>query len=454
MLKNSLKNRFKYLGLNLQTVLQNVPDVLLKNYMHCAFISIILGFFLKLNILQKIVLFVNSFIDLSSTSSDNFSTFLSTSSTILITIFTIIFVLLTLLIQLSNRSYSFDLFLDTGAKSLMGTYLLTIILTLLMLNSNYRFPVLILILTVFCILSLYPFLKNINSKLNCIGLEKLGEDLSVQIDSQNQASSIPIIKSIGDLGIRILKDGSLDDFWAILNNFKSSLYVAKNEKMDQVVTEIGSQYIKLIHNIVNEFASDDLRIKKMRGLLLREIYSYMRNYSEIVECRTLSFDIMLLQDTGLKMIKSDYHKSNVKILESSIYHSFYSIHNKKIKEFLGSKEINNDINLFENDVIEYLGELAKESFEKNKFDSSYEAIIFLWNIGSLLYKEKKESTYEVSLSSIIKQLHELQELIGNDRFDVIFNNLKLNVNDPEIQSCLEQFKLHYSNHINNVTFYT
>lgn len=143
--------------------------------------SIFLGICLKLKIFEYIfaipVPLMNRFVNNTSYSSPiDHNLVFSTSATILATVFTIIFVLLTLFVQISDFSVSDDILQSKETKNLFRLYFAAIILSLIMLETNFQYPILILTLTFVCIFSLYPFLINLSDKLAYdVGIGKLTE---------------------------------------------------------------------------------------------------------------------------------------------------------------------------------------------------------------------------------------------------------------------------------------
>src|SRR5665647_881679 len=148
--------------------LQQVKEnPVLCQYLKYIGISILLGVGFKYGY-DGFVSLIKPYLDIlhiSSMSSIDHSYLFSATATILATIFTIIFVLRTFFVQVSDISESADILWNDETKNLVRLYFSTIVLSLMMLEASFQFPTLVLILTIACIFSLYPFLNNLSDKL-------------------------------------------------------------------------------------------------------------------------------------------------------------------------------------------------------------------------------------------------------------------------------------------------
>lgn len=148
----------------LEKIYKEEQKLVFKKYLPYVAFSLFLGIVVKFELFDKTFLFIDSFINILNENSYNYSSLFSTSAAILTTILSIIFVLLTVFVQMSDKYTSSDIFQSYETKVLIVLYLGTVILSLMMLETNCCFPTLILTLTFICILSIYPFLQSFSSK--------------------------------------------------------------------------------------------------------------------------------------------------------------------------------------------------------------------------------------------------------------------------------------------------
>lgn len=385
------------------------------NYYTILIISIIIGILLKYGTF--------SFISLAK-HSPNYVVLFSTIATILASLFALIFLILTIFIQLSNKYSSFELFIDNDMMIFMGIYFFTIIASLAMIQSGYYFPNLVFTSATFCILSLFPFMYNINRKiLYDVGVKNLGEEIAESIDSKEQASAVHRIEELGRLGEMTLHNNDFQNIDNIIHILSKNLEVAGDNKLFRIVEAIGTQYIKIIAQCSGETKEEI--IDKM----LSEICTYMSLYSSNIYHGTLKKQQCAIKNLGVKFIQDDFKDEYILSIEKSL--------------FLGLETTYEHIWNFDENALSYLGDLAKQSFKKSLNKPLEEALACLWLIGSIIYsetmeakieheqdrifsrREEKDLRYRLnnlnrSLSITIDNLKSIEELCGNDEFENLY----------------------------------
>lgn len=214
-------------------------------------ISIFLGIVLEFKLFDKIsdkpVQLVNCFLNSSSSSPIEHSSVFSTSAGILSTVFSIIFVLWTVFMQMSGEYTSADVVHNKEMKNLMRLYFGTIVLSLMMLETTFQFPILVLTLTFACILSLYPFLYNISNKLVYdVGVKNLSEEISSLINSNDEDRVISKIDSLESICKRSIIDNKQRVFRDILIILEMKTLKAKEKKMTKVIEIVGVGYLDIL----------------------------------------------------------------------------------------------------------------------------------------------------------------------------------------------------------------
>jgi hypothetical protein len=267
----------------------------------------------------------------------NNSYLFSTSAAILATVFTIIFVLLTVFIQISDVYTSADIFQSNETKNLMRLYFTTIVLSLMMLVTTFQFPMLVLTLTITCILSLYPFLHNLNDKLVYdIGVGKLHKEISSLIDSNDEYFANIKANSLFVIGKKCVKDNRQDTFNSIIYIFDISAKKAETQIMGEIVETIGAYY-SLFLDLLLKYESTDKR-RAMINSLCRHIYTFVGNYSEIIQCEDLDVQTYVLKDCGMQMLKADFDDIYVNQVVGILCNIFNNIQKKRYAEDGGNEK--------------------------------------------------------------------------------------------------------------------
>lgn len=287
------------------------PDF--QKYSTYIIISVFLGIALKTIIwkhetIDDLILSINQLLNISSNSSiDNISIdhrlVSSTSAAILSTVFTIIFVLLTVFIQMSGAHTSEEVLQSKETKWLIRLYFVTIVFSLMMLETTFQFPIIVLTLTFTCILSLYPFLCAISSKFQYeVGVGKLGEEIYSLIDANNESLALGKINSLVRICKRSIRDNRRNDFLGIMFIFGNSVEKAKQKNMTDFVKISGLDYLDIISYLTkNKLTTNNRRVMIMS--VLRQINEYINNCSDILECNDLDLQAILIKDEGMNMIK-------------------------------------------------------------------------------------------------------------------------------------------------------
>ncbi|MDO9567466.1 MAG: hypothetical protein Q7J15_12110 [Candidatus Desulfaltia sp.] len=410
------------------------------NYHTTLIISIIIGILLKYGDF--------SFNSLTQ-HSPNYEVLFSTIATILASLFALIFIILTIFIQLSNKYYSFELFMGRDMKIFMTVYFVTIITSLAMIQSGYYFPVLVFISATFCILSLYPFMYNINRKiLYDVGVKNLGEEIAESIDSKEQASAVHRIEELGRLGEMTLHNNDSQNINNIAHILSKNLEVAGDNKLFRIVEAIGTQYIKIITQCSSE-TKEEIVCK-----MLSEISTYMSLYSSNIYYGTLEKQQGAIKNLGVRFIQDDFKDKYILLIEKSLYWGLESTH-----EHIWD---------FDENALSYLGDLAKQSFKKSLNKPLEEALACLWLIGFIIYTEIEDVDAEYklesrltrkeekkfisrlnhlnrSLSINIDNLKSIEELCGNDEFENLYEKCqKSQILTWIINVDVHEFKEYYS----------
>lgn len=425
------------------------------HYLGCIAISLILGLVLKNNYLDKLVLFFYSSSLSNNSNVIDYSLIYSTCAAILATVFTIIFVLLTVFIQVSDIYVSADIFMEKKTLFLMLLYLFTIIFSLMMLETNITYPIIVLTLTFICILLLYPFSLYINSKLRYeIGVIKLSKEIPSLIDSGNESLVNPVIASLATICKRSIRDNRLQNFLSIMFIFETNIQHAKDKKMMKVIEEIGLQYLYILDDFVK------LKLTKNRetmiSLLFKAIRKLLINNFKILSCDSLDNQTYELKEIGKKMIKNDFKDHYInKIIKICLDMIYSCIQDKKSNDIKGSFECKNYL---EPNIIEYIGELATESYNyKKEYSSLYLFVTAFFAIGT-----KYCQLYKLPDYSVIEQLMKTEKIIGTDYYEKIFRELSDSIKnnesfvgnnfftDLEHKTYLDKFKVYYDSNKKNV----
>lgn len=441
----------KYFFKKLTELLNN--NVFIK-YLTYASISLFLGILIKFKVCDEIFILINSFIYTLTNvlglneyililNESNYSSLFSTSAAILSTLFTLVFVLSTLYVQMLNKFTSLNIFSTKETKFLMGTYFGTIILSLIMLETNYQCPTLILIMTVFCVLSIYPFMQSVNSKLMYSGIKKLLIEIKISINTNEEPRAISILDELKELHKSITNVIHIGSFIKAMIYCDNICMIAKDHQMKEVVSRIGYHYF----DIMSILMGNNLELKQINErtkFVLSSIENYTRNYSEIIDYVDLYGQVVFLSTNGTNLIKNNVKDSSIKIVADCLYNNFSIMQKKRVV----GEVIEKNINDLEMSIIEYIGELARESLDKKLNLTVNTAIMFLWKIGAEITwgTYKKECRSSPILFTVVDQLKKIEDSTGDVLFKRIFEYSKSEIsNNQEIKSCLNDFNKFYYN---------
>jgi len=84
---------------------------------------------------------------------------------------------------------------------LMIIFAIGIILPLIILKTGGAYVNECIALTTFCVLSLFPFLLEVNATLKEIGIENLGEEADEAVDERHESTAVKRIKELRELGV-------------------------------------------------------------------------------------------------------------------------------------------------------------------------------------------------------------------------------------------------------------
>lgn len=378
-------------------------------------ISLCLGIVLKVidlkhELFDNLVSSTNQFLNISSVLQIDHSSIISMSATILFTVLAIIFALLIFFTQTSYEYTIIDIFEEDNIRFLIGLYFTTIVLSLMMLVTTFQYPIFLLTLTLACIFSLYPFLRNISNKLVFeVGVIKLGVEIPLQIASNNEPFTRVKIMSLEKVSRRCIKDNRYDAFIAIMNIYEEITKMAKEHQMTEVIKLIGINYSNLLELVIEDKLTKSNRntmIMKMEG----NIQTYVSNYTDMVTTEFLNTILVGRPlNTVIKRIKDgfeeDYFNERIVILCYKSYSEF--------------KKRGTDNYQMEQLIIESLGELAKESHNHNLSRSCTISIGALFTIGA------KTCLNEIPVYPrplVINKLEDIEKYINHDNFEKVYDD--------------------------------
>jgi hypothetical protein len=375
---------------------------------------------------------INQLLNISSNNPIDHSLVFSTSAAILSTVFTIVFVLLTVLVQMSGGHMSSEIFESSETKKIIILYFVSIVFSLMMLETTIQFPILVLILTFACIFSLYPFLRNISNKFQYKGLEKLSEEISLLIDANKESLAYRKMESLADIGIRSIDNNRLKDFHFILSILETHTKKAKQQQMIKVVEIAGDDYSSILYNSIKENSKKDNK-SEMITSLISQIDSYIKDYSDTISFESLCWKTECLNDIGKKMIRVDFDDKYVSKIVQILFATYFMAqknrsvyYDKKEHDFNARYEIGVLEYKLEPKIVEYIGTLATESHEhKLEFTltTSMEAL-FAIGVKACQINEKIGSSDSFTSDLIVKKLNSIEDVIGSDDFEKRFKKSK------------------------------
>lgn len=418
-------------------------------------ISILLGIGLEFRLFDmlfdKPIQLVNQSLNLSSNRLIDNSLVFSTSAAILTTVFSIIFVLLTVFIQSSDVYNSAGILKDKETTNLIRLYFVTIVLSLMMLETTFQLPVLVLTLTFVCILSLYPFLHNLNDKLVYeVGVGKLHKEISSLIDSNDEYFTDIKANSLFVIGKKCIKDEKQDTFNDIIYIFDISTKKAEKQNMIGIVESTGNYY-SLFLGLLLEDASITDKKRAMIKSLCQHIHSYVGNYSGKLKCEELDMQTDVLKIYGMHMIKADFNDRYVNQIADILLNMFYAIQKKRNMEEEG--EIWCLDYKLEPNIIECIGELASTLYnresEPSSLNNSVERCFAIGAKSCQAFNNFKHSG-SFAFLKVTEELKKMENLIGDEAIEELFKNLKKSkkytYSEPEFETYLDMFKAYYDSH--------
>ncbi len=408
------------------------------------------------------ILHLSSTVPISVVAINN-SYLFSTSAAILATIFTIIFVLLTVFIQISDVYTSADIFQSNETKNLMRLYFTTIVLSLMMLETTFQFPILVLTLTFVCILSLYPFLHNLNDKLVYeVGVGKLHKEISSIIDSNDEYFANIKANSLFVIGKKCVNDNKQDTFNSIIYIFDTSAKKAEKQNMVEIIESIETYYSLFLDLLLKDESTTDKR-RAMIMSLCRHIYSYVGNYSERIKCEDLDSQTYVLKDCGVEMIKADFDDRYVNQIADILCNTFYTIQKKRnVNNDSLKKEGESEIECLdyklEPNIVDSIGELTTALYNRNREPSSLHnsvEIFFAMGAKSCQVHDKYKHSNSYASFTVTQELRKIEDIIHAEGIEELFKKIKkskkYSYGEPEFETYLLMFKEYYDNTKDMVT---
>ena len=255
------------------------------------------------------------------------------------------------------------------------------------------------------------------------------------IASGNETSVINELRNLGEVSKRVIKEDRLEYFFEIIT-FYTNIREAKQKQMKSVVEAFGYQYLYLIKFLITNSVTDNK--KTMFKLLIRQIQDYVKTYSDTINFETLELQMYLLKEIGLGMTSSSFDNRNIEEVVITLNDSLNNIRNIETSDCYKKK--------LEKSLVEYIGELAEELFNNQKMSPFTISLLSLWEIGVDLHKEKDKNPQDTSLLfSVIKQIYEIEQLIGDDIFEEKIKFFKLRFSDKsDIDKINNEFKKYYN----------
>lgn len=419
----------------LEKIYKEEQKLVLKKYLPYVVFSLVLGIVVKFKLFDRTFLYINSFINILNETPYDHSSLFSTSAAILTTILSIIFVLFTVFVQMSDKYTSPDIFQSYETKTLILLYLGTVILSLMMLETNCCFPTLILTLTFICILSIYPFLQSFSTKFVYeVSLDISLKKISGFIASDDEKSAIKELMRLEEVSKRVIKEDRLQYFLDIIS-FYANIREAKQKNMNDVIEGFGNQYINLLLFLANTKPQTNAK-EMMFKLLIRQIQEYMSSYSGMIKCERLELNMYLLKETGKEAVSSGFNNKNIEGVVNTLHYSLTYIHERENVDY--KEEL-------EKSLIEYMGEIAEELFNNQKMSPFKISLLSLWEVGVELYKENEKSPQDSSLMfTVIEHIYEIEQLIGDNIFEETIGSFGLRFFDKsDIHEINNKFKKYY-----------
>jgi hypothetical protein len=429
-------------------------------------ISLCLGIILKVidlnhELFDNLVSSINKFLHISSAIQVDHSSIISMSATILFTVLAIIFAILIFFTQISYEYTMINIFEEDNVKFLIGLYFTTIVLSLMMLVTTFQYPIFLLTLALACILSLYPFLRNISDKLVFdVGVVKLSVEIPFQIASNNESFTRVKIMSLERICKRSIKENRDNAFIGIVGIYENITKMAKVNQMTEVLRLIGINYSKILEclifthhssrfeelrvslsNLVKRFTTyskkEEKQINNKNVMLLifeGKIHTYVSEYSNIIDINMLK---ILLVGSPLNAIiksikdgfKEDFFNEQVVIL---CYKSYSKLIDRSTENYQIDKSI-----------IDSLGDLAKESYKHHMIRSLTISMGALFEIGVKDQEEKKSVN---SSTLVINKLIEIEDYITPECFEKVYKNfnhishISWAFGEPKLEPYFDNFK--------------
>ncbi len=378
----------------------------------------------------------------------------SSISTGLAAIFALVFAIITISVQMTKRYSAMDLFFTLSTVILMLIFSVTIILPLLMIQIGFYFPKIIISLFTFCILSLIPFLKNISSKLKFeVGLQNLKEEICEAIDLNHDASAANKIKELSSLGIASLKENKIDRLKTVIQSLDDIISITVQEMEDidifnethpitsksfelkKTYDAIGLELINLI------YSSSEKRDRDILKDMLQVYGSYVVHHDSSYG---ITIQQKLLKNLGIKFIKYKFNDEFIEEIEKFLF----DIIESNIEGF----------GLFRQYSIQYIRELAEESFKENLRIPFKKAVLYLWYSGAYAQQQSIEIFQENPISEashnktkyisnnlefVAGQLYKIEELVGKSEFEKSFEEIYNYDKFPGLLEALTKYKSMY-----------
>jgi len=331
----------------------------------------------------------------------------------------------------------------------------------MMLETTFQFPMLVLVLTFVCILSLYPFLHNLNDKLVYdVGVGKLHKEISSLIDSNDEYFAKIKANSLFIIGKKCIKDNRQDTFDSIIYIFDISAKKAEKQNMVEIIERIGRYYSNFLILLKEDDSTTTNGIEMIMSLL-EIIDSHVDKYSETIKCDDLIQLTSFLKEAGMSMVNAGLDDRYMNRIVRTLRNIFFRIQKKREyginrKVINGKSEIGFMEEQLEPDIVDSIRELATISYNRTEELSALNTSVkALWEIGAKscqVYENyglsSSYASYEVAQQ--LKRIEYLKRngtIVGISYLDGLLkkskDTIKYNLCEQELNAYLDKFRLYY-----------
>ncbi|MFA4955941.1 MAG: hypothetical protein WC556_03085 [Candidatus Methanoperedens sp.] len=375
---------------------------------------------------------------------DNILYLLSSVSQGLAAVFALVFTITVFGAQMMQKFTALDKMIDRWTKALMIMFAIGIILPLIQLKTDYDLFNLSFVNTAnlslaidlsiatFCVLAIIPYLARVNRFMKYeVGIPKLGEEISVAIDSNFKITASNKINELVELGISAVNEMSENETtkiviklknagqefafmgWDDVTNIKSDTFGEYNEEF------AGKGWGRIAYDVL--YGLQKIGSKSIERKLDRTTKEVMWALTEIGVQAVLKEDkeigkadrvqlvvhiIARLKEFGINAINSEFNND---IVSTSLEGLFkIGIKNAMKNSFLEQMILVS--------VMSNIEEIADKAYEKNreKFKNQYESsLMYLWIFWAFIKNDPNFDIKEMASDLRKSEKHVMKEF-GNE----------------------------------------